>query len=120
MIAFSSTENGNLNIFGSFFPGTERNKGHGSLHSRNKVILLFLYRVLLKCKELDCAHKLGFGNYIGQCVIFFFFFYYFYIYSYVYALFGTHLPAVPMPLLPLPSLLTSRQNLFCPLVLQFF
>jgi hypothetical protein len=25
-----------------------------------------------------------------------------------------------MPLLPLPSLLTSRQNLFCPLVLQFF
>jgi hypothetical protein len=42
----------------------------------------------------------------------FFFFYCFYIYSYVYTLFGPSLPPASGPL-------TSRQNLFCPLVIQF-
>jgi hypothetical protein len=40
------------------------------------------------------------------------FFYCFYIYSYVYTLFGPPFPSI----LCLPA---SRQNLFCPLVLQF-
>jgi hypothetical protein len=45
-------------------------------------------------------------------MISFYFFNYLYIYSYVYTLFGPSLPPAPTPL-------NSRQNLFCPLVLQF-
>jgi hypothetical protein len=46
------------------------------------------------------------------------FIFYFFIYSYVHTLFGPFLPPSPCPLPLRSTLLTSRQNLFCPL-LQF-
>jgi hypothetical protein len=46
------------------------------------------------------------------------FIFYFFIYSHVHTLFGPFLPPSPCPLPLRSTLLTSRQNLFCPL-LQF-
>jgi hypothetical protein len=47
-----------------------------------------------------------------------FFLVYLFIYSYMHTLFGPSLPLSPYPLPLPPTHLTSRQNLFCPL-LQF-